>query len=164
MNEITSEIRTQEQENKEKKEIEKGIDDLIVAYNVWSDKLAQYGIQATYAVIAANWATYGNASTIIENHLSLASLIVCIALLVINLFMTWLGTLLHYKRADMAKNDNSFWVEEYQNRNKRSSKWPYTKGIESLADWKRIIITFLPILAGGLFILSIIIPDYRFNW
>jgi hypothetical protein len=125
------------------------IQDLEDGYKDWSHGLSQYGIQTTYAIIAANWATYGKANAILSNRLSLLSIILCIVLLAINLFVQWNITNFYFtlgKGVKAESIDNETYVKSW----KRIERW----GVSN-----RLLFTFLPIISGTLYILSVLI-DY----
>ena len=129
--------------------------ELITGFNDWSANISLYGMHMAYAVIAANWAVYGNAQAILSNPWAKYSVAIVIFFLGLNLFCTWLMTNLYANQCDYANDDKIRWKKEFNNENITSSAWPYTKYIENLGDFIRIIKVWVPIVGGVVFILGL---------
>jgi hypothetical protein len=154
--------KLEEQAKKEEEEALNGQKQIDEAYINWSAKLSQYGVQAIYAILVANWAVYNEASKIINNQLSTLSIALCVLSLIANISITWIVTELHYKRCSYSRRNFDDWLIEYRRKDSmRHSKWPYTNAMEIWGIIKRIALSLGPVLAGIAFILSTILPDYK---
>ena len=129
--------------------------ELITGFNDWSANISLYGMHMAYAVIAANWAVYGNAQTILSNPWAKYSVAIVILFLGLNLFCTWLMTNSYAERCDYADDDKNRWANEFKNEDAKSSAWPYSKYIENLGDFIRFIKVWVPIVGGIVFILGL---------
>lgn len=119
----------------------------------WSSVVGSLGIQATYAIIAANWAVHSSAGNILSNLYARISVGLCIVfLMLILLFTEWMTEWLtcRWQKADA---NPELWIKQWEARSK--SKWPYSEGIERLARWLRYLKAGSPIVAGIFFILSL---------
>ena len=130
--------------------------ELLTGFNDWSACVSTYGMHMSYAVIAANWAVYGNAQAILRNPWAKYSVAIVIVFLGLNLFCTWLMTNLYAKQCDYANDDKNRWAEEFNNENTISSVWPYTIFIENLGDFIRHLKVWVPIVGGTVFILGLL--------
>jgi hypothetical protein len=62
------------------------------AFDDWCSILTTHSLNATYAVIAANWAVHGRPKAILDNVWSKWSMTVALVFLGLNLLMTGWGT------------------------------------------------------------------------
>ena len=108
-----------------------------------------------YAVIAANWAVYGDAQAIIVNPWAKSSIAIVISFLCLNLFCTWLMTSLYVKRCAYADADKARWSSEFEREKTSPSAWPYTKFIEQLGKFMRLLKVWAPIVGGIVFIIGL---------
>ncbi len=131
---------------------EDGIKELQSGYSAWSASLANYSVEATYAVIVANWAVHSR--TVLNNGCALLSIIICIVFLAFNILLVWIITELHCSRLNKALSSHAWWIEQHKMR--KYTRWPYTQGIESTAFFLRIVKGLVPVLAGTFFILSVL--------
>jgi len=131
------------------------VKELYDGFNDWSATVSSYGIQMAYAVIAANWAVYGGAQAILENPWAKFSVAIVISFLGLNLFCTWLMTMCYAQRCSYADKDKTRWSKEFENEYTSSSAWPYTKFIEKLGDFIRLLKVWAPIVGGIVFILGL---------
>jgi hypothetical protein len=123
-------------------------------FNDWSGILTQHSIQASFAIIAANWAVHGSTGKILSNSYSKTSIIVILALLGANLISSWLMTVLHYKRYMYAEDNNEQWRDEYM-RSEKIAHWPYTATISYLGSSMRLIKMVAPIVSAAFFVASL---------
>lgn len=119
----------------------------------WSTAVGSLGIQATYAIIAANWAVHSNAGKVLGNMYAAISMGLCIGFLLIALLLTETMTELLRNRWQRAEDSPEWWSREWKE--KATSRWPFTDGIERLARWLRYFKVCSPIVAGLFFILSL---------
>jgi hypothetical protein len=131
------------------------VKELFEGFNDWSATVSSYGIQMAYAVIAANWAVYGDAQAIIGNIWAKYSIAIVISFLGLNLFCTWLMTSLYDKRCAYADVDKARWSSEFEREKISPSAWPYTKFIEKLGKFMRLLKVWTPIVGGIVFIIGL---------
>ena len=129
-------------------------EELFVGFNAWSAGVSTYGVQTSYAIIAANWAVYGSADKILSNKLAVLSMIIIILFLGINLLCIGWVTKLYEDRCYYANDNKDRWKEEYDNRENLPA-WPYTIFMERLGDFKHLLNIFAPVVAGVIFIVSL---------
>jgi hypothetical protein len=125
------------------------------AFNDWSASLTTHSVQATFAIIAANWAVHTSKDAILNNVWSKWSMLTALSFLGINLLATGIMAYMHYKRCLYADNDTDRWEKEFQ-ASSRTKYWPYTKCIESLGHALRCLKTVLPFVAAAFFVVSLL--------
>lgn len=131
------------------------IKELFEGFNDWSANVSTHGMHTAYAVIAANWAVYGDAQAIIGNLWAKFSIAIIISFLGLNLFCTWLMTLCYTEQYDYADEDRERWSSEFEREKIVPSSWPYTKFIEQLGEFMRLLKVWAPIIGGIFFILGL---------
>ena len=131
------------------------VKELFEGFNRWSASVSSYGMHMAYAVIAANWAVYGDAQAIIANGWAKFSVAIVITFLGLNLFCGWLMTWQYAKRCKYADEDRNRWSDEFEKENTSPSAWPYTSFIERLGDFIRLLKVWAPLAAGILFVLGL---------
>ena len=129
--------------------------ELFDGFNKWSATVSNYGLHMAYAVIAANWAVYGDAQAILSNLWAKFSVAIVVSFLGLNLLCAWLMTWQYAKRCEYADEDKARWSREFNSEYTSSSAWPYTKFIEGLGDFIRLLKAWAPIIAGIVFILGL---------
>lgn len=129
--------------------------EIFEGFNDWSATVSSYGMHMAYAIIAANWAVYGDAQAIIGNLWAKFSVAIVISFLGLNLFCTWLMTILYTQRCEYADESKARWSNEFQRENTTSSAWPYTKSIERLGGFIRLLKVWAPIVGGIVFLLGL---------
>jgi hypothetical protein len=126
-------------------------------YLYWTGKLTETSLQLAYAVLAANWAVFGSVDKILTNFwskLSVALVVVGLGLIVAG--AKWMGEL-HQKRIDYAESDPSRWKAEYTEASGKRDPWPFTSVIERVGRVTREAKTWLPLLAGVLFLIALLL-------
>jgi hypothetical protein len=143
------------------KTIQEGTSDLLETFNAWSSGLSNYSVQATYAIIAANWAVFASADSIMKAPWALWSIGVCVLFLSINILGVGVITEMHHNRLRKALHEHKWWMAEYECRNEKNSEWPYTVATETWSLRLRLLKIVAPLIAGFLFIIAIydIYPD-----
>ena len=132
-----------------------GLQEVVDAYNDWSSMLTNRSIEASFAVIVANWAVYGSPSLILAKGFAKWSIIVVMVFLAINLLAAFWMSHLHSARFEYAEQDPNRWQREYEKTKGALDPWPYTKAIENLGRWLRVLKAFAPLIAAGLFVVSL---------
>jgi hypothetical protein len=131
--------------------------ELFDGFNDWCSAFSSHSLQSSYAIIAANWAVHSNAHAILSNIFAKLSMATITAFLVINpLLCRWM-ILLYKKRCNFTDQNKKQWEVEFNETEKESSCWPYTKLIEILGESLRALKTWAPIISGILFIFSLFI-------
>ena len=131
--------------------------ELFTSFGAWSSNLAAWSMQLAYAVIAANWAAHGNTTNILHNWAAKSSMAVAVGFLALHLLLTGWMTWRYGKRLDYADANKARWEKEFETSAKEPSPWPYTGFIEGLGTFIRLLRIWLPLAAGLLFILSLVV-------
>ena len=127
-------------------------------FEYWTGKLTDGSFQLSLALIGANWAAFGSVQKILSNLWAKSSLGFVILSLAISLAGAKLMGELHRRRIKYAAQDPDRWVRECAAAFGQDSPWPFTRGIEMLARWLRELKTWLPLLAGALFLKGLFAP------
>ena len=122
------------------------------AFNAWCEILTAHSLQASYAIIAANWAVHRGLDAILGNAWAKWSMAVVVAFLGFNLLATGWMAYLHYRQMLYAGDDSQRWEREYQ---QELRYWPYTKKIENLGCILRVVKVVAPCAAAVLFVISL---------
>jgi hypothetical protein len=127
------------------------------SYDYWTGELTHMSLQLSYAIIAANWAVFGSVDQLLGNFWSRLS----IGLVILQLGLTAVGTKLMgemlCERIRYAEKNYSRWQSEFDTNAIKPNPWPWTKEIELLAKGMREVKIWLPVVAGGLFIVALIL-------
>ena len=121
-------------------------------FNDWSSILTTHSVQASYAIIAANWAVHSDANAILVNCYSKWSLVIFLGL---NLLCTQLMIRMHYRQYIYAEKDSERWQKEFKETRGKRTYWPYTKNIEHLGVFMRWLKVWAPVISAFLFIISL---------
>jgi hypothetical protein len=122
----------------------------------WTGRLTDSSFQLSLALIAANWAVFGSVAKILNNVWAKSSLGLVIISLAFNLVgAKWMADL-HRRRINYAAEDPERWERDCSAAFGRLDPWPFTKGIDRLGGCLRAIKTWLPLLAGVLFLVALV--------
>ncbi len=127
-------------------------------FEYWTGKLTDSSFQLSLALIGANWAAFGSVQTILNNLWAKSSLGLVILSLAISLAGAKLMGELHRRRIKYAAQNPDRWARECTAAFGQDSPWPFTRGIEMLARSLREVKTWLPLLAGALFLKALFAP------
>ena len=133
---------------------EEGQKELLAYANNWSTYLGVHSVHAVYAVIAANWAVHSSPNAILTNTCAVLSIGVCILFISLNLMLTYIMTGLLKKRWQKAEDYPNWWNKEWENQ--AETRWPFTLAIEKFGAYLRLLKAAAPILAGILFLFSLV--------
>jgi len=125
--------------------------------NAWSQNLSSQSIQASYAIIAANWAIHGSSQMIMKNIWAQASILTVLVFFGINLITNLTMTEWYLKRYNHAEKNPEEWEREFRDWELNRTAWPWTKRIENMGSFIRRVRVIYPLFASGLFILSLMI-------
>jgi hypothetical protein len=125
------------------------------SYNAWSEMLTKFSIEASYAIIAANWVVHGGVDKIFNNPWAKGSMVVVFAFLGLNILLTRLMIREFYNRLEYAEEDMDKWDTDYERIKNNPGSFPYTKSIANLGVFLRALKTWAPIIAAVLFICSL---------
>lgn len=123
----------------------------------WTRRLTDTSFELSLALIGANWAAFGSVQKILTNGWARASLGLVIVSLALSLFGAKVMGELHRRRINYATGNSKRWEEEAAAALGRTDPWPFTKGIERLGRCLREAKTWLPLLAGALFLVALFI-------
>ena len=137
---------------RQKIDIEYGKSVLEKSHDDYSGQHGKYSIEATYAIIAANWAVYRD--TFFDNPFALLSVTLCICLISLNIYILWkVGGMFRKRYQEFEK----FSIDELKNREEDFiDLFPFSKGIKNLSDKLSTLKMIIPLMAGGFFVLGII--------
>lgn len=114
-------------------------------YDGWSKRLTDTSLQLAFALIAANWAVFGN-EKILSQVLPRLS-IACAFLTILTVLITAkLMVSEHDTQHERAEKDSKRWEEEWLASQSSSTPWPYTSKIECIGEISRFFRFWLPIL------------------
>lgn len=133
---------------------EAAIAQLNTDFNEWSTILTQNSVNASYAIIAANWAVHGSSGNIMGNNAAKWSIGIVLLFLGANLLGSFIMTKLHYYQFLYAEQYPMKWESEWKN-SKSLRHWPYTQGIENLGLSIRWLKALAPIVSCLFFIASL---------
>jgi hypothetical protein len=125
-------------------------------YLYWGERVTSSSFELSIAVIAANWAAFGNWITIKSNVCAQASLVIVILGIAIGLLgARWMAEL-HRARIQHAEKNHLNWQLEYKQTAESNDPWPYTSKIENLGYLLRLAKAWLPLIGGAVFIFALI--------
>lgn len=130
-----------------------------LAYEKWSTKLTEHSMQLAYAVIAANWAAYRPASSIIENHWAAYSLATAILFLALNLIGEWCLSHRLKRQYEYAEANQQRWKDEAERSDGKVVSWPYTSAIDRISSSLRFLKVTMPFAAAILFAYSLAVES-----
>jgi hypothetical protein len=124
-------------------------------YLYWTGKLTDSSFELSVGLIAANWAVFGSVQKIVANFWAKTS----IALVIITLGISLVGAKvmgdLHRRRINYAGENVERWEKECEAALGHRDPWPFTKAIERSGRCLREIKTWLPLIAGGCFLVAL---------
>lgn len=121
-------------------------------FNAWCEILTSHSLNASYAIIAANWAVHKGIGAILNNPWAKWSMASVVGFLGINLLINGLMTLLHYFQLDNARENPQEWRKKFENPDKW---WPYTDYIEYFGFGLRLLKVIAPAFAALCFLFSL---------
>jgi hypothetical protein len=127
-------------------------------FHYWTGRLTDTSLQLSYAVIAANWAVFGSVERIGNEPLAKLSVACVVVSLGLNVLGTKAMSELLRVRVEYAEGNPERWTDEFRRAGGCTDPWPYTSRIERLGRGLRELKTWLPILAGVLFFLALLMP------
>ena len=127
-------------------------------FHYWTGRLSDTSLQLSYAVIAANWAVFGSVERIGSEPLAELSVACVVVSLGLNVLGAKAMSELLRARVELAERNPGRWEDEFRRTGGCADPWPYTSGIERLGRGMREMKTWLPVLAGVLFFLALLLP------
>jgi hypothetical protein len=118
------------------------------AYDAWSGVLTSSSLQMCYALIGANWVVYGSIAEILKSKWAIASLVLVLIALGVNMTVAFLMTELHRCRYKYAEVKVERWEAEFKAHCRAPQEWPFTKAIERVGFISRLMKIGLPILGA----------------
>lgn len=121
----------------------------------WTGKLTESSFELSLALIAANWAVFGSVQRILNSVWAKSSLFLVILSLALNLVgARWMSEL-HGSRIEYAAENPTRWEKECAAAFGKVAPWPFTKTIERVGFVMRATKTWLPLIAGSLFLVAL---------
>lgn len=128
-------------------------------FGSWTAGLGKYGLQVTFAVMAANWALYGSNAALLQNPWAKWSMVTAVAYLTLLLlsmgYMVWQS----WARRQYADTDKARWAREFKATADRPSAWPYSASMEHLGNVMAALHVLGPLLSGTLLLISIFVAS-----
>lgn len=121
----------------------------------WNQKLSDWSVQLSYALVAANWAVFGNKNALLASPWAQISLGLVIMFFVTNLLLTRIIGELLVRRYAYGETDQNRWRQEYD-RSSAMEAWPSTPTINRTARVLREARTWLPLTSGLMFLLAVL--------
>jgi len=126
-------------------------------FNYWTGHITQSSVQLSFGVIAANWAAFQSVSGVLVNGWAKFSLFAALLSLAANLLgPRYLAKQLS-QQFDYAQANPAKWADEYAAARAKDSQWPYTEQIHRTSWLLREARVWLPVVAGGLFVVAVIV-------
>ncbi len=126
-------------------------------FNLWTGLLADRSLAASYAVIAATWAVFGTADSLLNNRWALGAVLVSVLYIGFVLVVNFIFVRLYWKQFLYAKKKPERWLAEHEKSGGPESYWPYTKTIDDLPmpyNWAKLV---FPLIAVVLLAVAIIL-------
>jgi hypothetical protein len=123
----------------------------------WENALGTWSLQASYAIIAANWAShFQKASDILKNSSAKISIAIAIIFIILNILIAGVMIFLHRRRWKFAEEFPEKWKDEADlAKNSTFHKWPFTKSIEFFGFSLMVSRIVCPFVSGSFFIGSL---------
>lgn len=124
-------------------------------YLYWTGKLTDSSFELSVGLIAANWAVFGSVQKIVANVWAKSSIALVILILGISLVGAKAMGDLHRRRINYAGENVDRWEKECAAALGHLGPWPFTNRIERLGRCLRETKTWLPLIAGGCFLVAL---------
>jgi len=125
-------------------------------YLYWSGKLTDTSLQLSFAILGANWATFGSVNGIMSVLWAKLSVACVVLSLGVNVVGAAVLAELHRRQLEYAESDKSRWAKEFVDAQQRACPWPFTPAIEVLGRGCRELKAWLPVTAGLLYFAALI--------
>jgi cytochrome bd-type quinol oxidase subunit 2 len=122
------------------------------AFNDWSGSLTTTSLQMCYAVIAADWIIYQKVDAIRKSTYAKSSMTTVMVALLVNVIASYAMSELHKSRYKYAEEDTDRWYNRFIECAGTPDPFPYTKLIERVGFWTRLLKLLLPLVGGALLI------------
>lgn len=121
----------------------------------WTAGLGKYGLQVTFALMAANWAVHGSNAALLQNPWAKWSMVTAVAYLA--LLLLSMGTMVResWLRREYADRDKARWAREFAATADGPSAWPYSAAMERLGNIMAVLHVLGPLVSGALLLISI---------
>lgn len=125
-------------------------------YLYWTGKLTDSSFELSVALIAANWAVFGE--RLVQNVWAKLSIFLVLLGLAISLLGAKRMSELHRVRMDYSEEAPERWRREYEAAHGQRVSWPFTDEIERLGFVLRLTKTWLPLAGGLLLLIGVLYP------
>lgn len=123
-------------------------------YDYWTAKVGDLSFQASFALVAANWAVF--APNIKSSVLSVLSVLIAVLAAVVSLIGAARLAKLHYEQFYSAENDREKWQQGWAASERSKSQWPFNEDIINAGATLGVARVWLPIASAVLFALAIV--------
>jgi hypothetical protein len=124
-------------------------------YYYWTERLTDGSFQLSLAVLAANWAVYGDVAKIMDSIWAKGSVCLVIMSVAVNLLGAKRMGEMHRLRIEYASEDVARWESDCASALGRNDPWPFTQDIDKLGRCLRRYKTWLPLAAGASFLVAL---------
>lgn len=122
----------------------------------WSAALGKFALQASFALMAANWAIHGSQRGILANDFAKWSMAIGFIYLGVLLALIAIQVHLLKERHSYADSDRDRWQQEFDRDSVNvGSAWPYTLKIDFVGDLMRYLHITAPLAMGVLLLVSV---------
>lgn len=125
-------------------------------YSYWTGRLTEASTQMCYAVIGADWVVFGSVNGILNNIWAKWSLSLVLVALGISILGAWRLSEALRKQVEHGESSEEGWQSEYEAYLKKRGAWPFTKEMENIGKWMRLVKAGCTIVAGAFVIIGAI--------
>lgn len=124
-------------------------------FQYWSGKLTESSFQLCIGIIAANWAVYHTVDNLRTEPYAVWSIVLVVAALALSLVVAKRMSEAHREQCEFAEKNKTVWDSACEDE-KTAAEWPFTAEIENIGWVARELKTWLPVIAGFLFLMSLL--------
>lgn len=124
-------------------------------FQYWSGKLTESSFQLCIGIIAANWAVYHTVDNLRAEPYAIWSIGLVVVALGLSLIVAKRMSEAHREQCEHAEKNKIDWDSACKSGN-TAPEWPFTAEIENIGWVARELKAWLPVLAGVLFLISLL--------
>ena len=125
-----------------------GVKELVEHFHAWTSGLSGYSMQATFALIGANWALHESADAVATDANARLSLVIAVAYLAVRLVLYGLMVWFTWYQLAYAERDKNSWAREFKESLQEKGCWPYLPAIHWVGHILHVLNVVGPTLAG----------------
>jgi hypothetical protein len=123
-------------------------------FQYWSGKLTESSFQLCIGIVAANWAVYHTVDNLRAEPCAVWSIGLVVIALGLSLVVAKRMSEAHREQCEFAEKNKTDWDNACKSSH-TPPEWPFTAEIENIGWVARELKTWLPVLAGVLFLISL---------